>query len=169
MSKNKVIIKGKAFDFSEKTLLLPNSLKKKYIYVDHPGAVAIIPLLSKGRVILIRQFRPALEKFVYEIPAGTIDTGEKPVETAKRELVEEIGYFPGKITKIGELYPAVGYSNETLHIYVASGMKKTTKTSEEDEIIEPKVFSRLQIKKMVKNGKIKDSKTIAAFAMMGWI
>ena len=131
--------------------------------------MAIIPLISKDRAILIRQFRPSLEKYIYEIPAGTIDKGEKPAETAKRELIEEIGYQSRKLTKLGGIYPAVGYSNEILYMFVAEDLKKVDIANEEDEIIEPKVFSRQQVRKMVRNGKINDSKTISAFALLGWV
>jgi ADP-ribose pyrophosphatase len=163
------IASTRSFSFINKTLKLPNGHTGTYLCVEHIGACAIIPLISKDKVVLINQFRIALEKYIWEIPAGTLEKNEKPEICAKRELIEEIGYKAGKIKKLGEIYPAVGYSDEVLHIFKATNLKKTKTRREKDEIIEPKVFTKVQIRQMVRNGKIKDSKTISAFAMLGWV
>ena len=160
---------GKAFSFIEKDVRLPNGHRGTYLCIDHRGAVAVIPLISKNKVVLIRQFRIALEKYIWEIPAGTLDINENPVDCAKRELIEEIGYETRKLKKLGFIYPAVGYSNEKLFMFAAYDLKKTVKASEADEIIMPKIFTKPQVIKMIKDGKIVDSKTISAFALIGWI
>ena len=163
------IASTRSFSFINKTLKLPNGHNGSYLCVEHIGACAIIPLISKDKVILINQFRIALEKYIWEIPAGTLEKNERPEKCANRELTEEIGYKAGKIIKLGEIYPAVGYSDEVLHIFKATDLKKTSIMQEKDEIIKPKVFSKAQVRNMVRSGKIRDSKTISAFAMMGWI
>lgn len=168
MKKTKVA-STRSFSFINKTLKLPNGHTGAYLCVEHIGAAAIIPLISKDKAILIKQFRIALEEYIWEIPAGTLEKNERPERCARRELTEEIGYKAGKIVKLGEIYPAVGYSDEVLHIFKATDLKKTVIMQEQDEIIEPKVFTRAQIRKMIRSGKIRDGKTISAFAMIGWI
>ena len=168
MKKTKIAA-TRSFSFINKTLKLPNGHPGSYLCVEHIGACAIIPLISKDKVILIKQFRIALEKYIWEIPAGTLEKKEKPEKCAKRELIEEIGYKAGRLKKLGEIYPAVGYSDEVLHIFKATDLIKTQVMQEKDEIIEPKMFTRPQIGKMIRSGKIRDSKTISAFAMLGWV
>ena len=167
--KKRTIASARNFSFVNKTLTLPNRHNGSYLCVAHNGAAAVVPLISKDKVILIKQFRIALEKYIWEIPAGTLEKNERPERCAKRELIEETGYKAGKMKKLGEIYPAVGYSDEVLHVFKATDLTKTKIMREKDEIIEPKVFTRPQIGRMIRNGKIRDSKTISAFAMMGWV
>ncbi len=167
--KKRTVASAKNFSFVSKALTLPNGHKGTYLCVEHNGAAAVVPLLSKDKVILIRQFRIALEEYIWEIPAGTLEKNEKPEKCAKRELIEEIGYKAGAMKKLGTIYPAVGYSDEALHLYKATGLKKAKLMQEKDEIIEPKVFTKVQVRKMIRSGRIMDSKTISAFAMMEWV
>ena len=168
MQKTKIAA-TKSFSFINKTLKLPNGHTGSYLCVEHMGACAVVPLISKDKVILINQFRIALEEYIWEIPAGTLEKNERPERCAKRELIEEIGYKAGRLKKLGQIYPAVGYSDEVFHIFKATGLIKTQTMQEKDEIIEPKVFSKVQVRNMVRSGKIRDSKTISAFAIIGWI
>lgn len=163
--------KGRVFDFVRERVRLPNGIKKYYDLVKHRGAVVIIPLLSKDKAVIIRQFRIALNSYIFELPAGSIDKGETPAACAGRELIEEINCKARKIEKVGRLFPCPGYSTEILHIFKATGLKpiKEDSVKDEDEIIEPIVVSRARVRKMFKNGKILDAKTIASFAMIGWL
>ncbi len=161
--------KGRIFDFVNEKVRLPNGITKYYDFIRHRGAVVIIPLLSKDKAVIIRQFRVVVGKYIYELPAGSIDKGEKPSACAKRELIEEIGYRAGKIKYLGDLMPCPGYSTEILRIFKAGSLKEVGHKNEEDEIIEPVVVTRAQVRKMFKSGKILDAKTIASFAMIGWI
>jgi len=172
MNSKKVISKGRIFDFVREKVTLPNGIAKYYDIVKHRGAVVIIPLISKDKAIIIRQFRISVGRYIYELPAGSIDKSEKPLACAKRELIEETGYRAATVKKIGRLIPCPGYSTEILHVFKATGIKKYGKNAhvkDEDEIIEPLIVSRSQIRKMFKSGKILDTKTIASFAMIGWI
>ena len=183
MPKEKTIFKGRIFDLVSRTIDLPNGLSKPYDLVRHRGAAVIIPLLSKDKVVLIKQFRPVLGRYIIELPAGSIDKGEKPSACAKRELIEETGFGAGKIEFLGNIIPCAGYSTEILHIYKATGldpveashaapvhgMSRSAYMKENDEIIEPMIRTKAHIRKMFKDGKIVDAKTIAAFAMIGWV
>ncbi len=187
MNSKKIVSKGRIFDFVKEKVTLPNGITKYYDIVKHRGAVVIIPLISKDKAIIIRQFRISVNQYIYELPAGSIDKGEKPLACAKRELIEETGYSAATVKKIGRLIPCPGYSTEILHIFKATGIKvgdgfetlpdrqagrpygKNVHAKDPDEIIEPLIATRSQIRKMFKSGKILDAKTIASFAMIGWI
>jgi len=101
--------------------------------VEHPGAVAILPVISRDRILLINQYRYPVGKWILEVPAGTIKDGESPDECALRELEEETGYKARILKKMLTIYPSPGYSTESIHIYVASGLEKSTQKLEEDE------------------------------------
>ena len=102
-----------------RAMTLPNGLKIKKDLVLHPGAAMIIPFLSTDKLIILRQYRSTLNKYLYEFPAGTIDPGEKPAACARREIMEEAGYRAGQLTKLGIIYPIPGYSNEIIHVFKA--------------------------------------------------
>lgn len=138
----------------------------KLEYIEHPGAVLIIPVLNNGDIIMIKQFRPVVNSYIWELPAGTLEKNESPVNCAKRELIEEVGYKTNKIKKLGSIYPCPGYSNEKILIYKATALVKTNRNVMEDEIIEEHVLKISEIKKLISNGKIVDSKTLAALLML---
>src|ERR1700690_4484879 len=96
---------------------LPNGRTVRITYIDHPGAVIIDPFLNKDTIVMMRQFRPALNKYIYELPAGTLDPDESNAVCARRELLEETGFKPKKLTKLGSIYPVPGYSTEIIHIF----------------------------------------------------
>ncbi|MFA5104010.1 MAG: NUDIX hydrolase [Candidatus Margulisiibacteriota bacterium] len=182
MSSKAFVHKGRIFDFVREKITLPNGITKLYDFVKHRGAVVIIPLISRDKVVIIRQFRVVVNQYIYELPAGSIDKGEKPLACAKRELIEETGYRATAIKKIGKLIPCPGYSTEVLHIFQAKGLvlveaphatpvhgNLSPIKCDPDEIIEPLIVSRSQIRKMFRSGKILDAKTIASFAMIGWL
>lgn len=135
--------------------------------VVHPGAVAILPILSRDKVILVRQFRYATKRELWEIPAGTLDKGEKPLHCARRELEEETGYKAKIFTKLAAFYPCPGYSSEIIHLYQATQLIKTYAHPEMDEDITIKIFSRSEIRKLLDRRKFIDAKTI--IGLMTWI
>lgn len=169
MKRKQTIHKGRIFDFVNEKVHLPNGISKRYDFVRHKGAVVVIPLLSKDKAVIIRQFRVVIGKYIYELPAGSIDKGEKPAACAKRELIEETGYKAGKTEFLGNIIPCPGYSTEVLKIFKATSLKDVGHNNEEDEIIEPVAVTKGQVRKMFKDGRIVDAKTIASFAMIGWI
>lgn len=166
--KRSFINRGKIFDLARMRGKLPNGRSIDYTYISHPGAVVIISFF-KNKVVLIWQYRAVIGKYIYELPAGTINKNEKPLACAKRELIEETGYAADKMNYITGIYPVPGYSTELLKIYKAAGLKKVKGCTEEDEIIDVKMFSKTQIRSLFKSGKIIDAKTIAGLAMVGWL
>jgi ADP-ribose pyrophosphatase len=127
--------------------------------VVFPEAVAVLPLLGERRVVLLRQFRAPLNDYIIEVPAGVVDRGETPEETAKRELIEETGYHPRVLEKLGSFTPTPGYSSEVLHVYVARDLEYVGARPERYEVIEPLVVEFSEAYKMVLEGVIRDMKT----------
>lgn len=168
MSK-RLVFNGKLLKVFTEKKKLPNGYIANLEIIEHPGAVLAIPFLSKNKVVLLKQFRPVIDSYIYELPAGTIDEGEKPAACIKRELIEEIGYAAGKIKKIGVIFPVPGYSTEKIFIYEARDLKKEKIDIQVDEIIYSFEVTRSQVKDLFKKGKLVDSKTISAFAMCGWL
>jgi len=142
-------------------LVLPNGRQTTFTIVEHPGAVAIVPVHSNGDIVLLRQFRPTIGEEIYEIPAGTIEKGEAPLATAKREIIEETGFKAKQWTKIAEFYTAPGFCTEFMHVYVARGLSPATADGDADEILKPVRMTIDAALKLIKSRKIRDAKTIA--------
>jgi ADP-ribose pyrophosphatase len=128
--------------------------------VLHPGGVTAIPVLEDGRILLIRQFRYAIGDFILELPAGKLDSGQTPVDTIARELEEEIGYSAGSLTHACTFYTTPGFSNESIHFFIAQHLTKTTQRLEEGEHITVEAHSLSECLRMIEDGEIRDGKTI---------
>ncbi len=128
--------------------------------IDHPEAVAVVPFIDKEHIIMVRQWRYAIEEETLEIPAGKMDKGESIEEAVQRELAEETSYKAGTLKKIISYFPAVAYSNEIIHIFYASDLSLCSSTIEEEEITKVEKISFKEALNMVFTGKIKDGKTI---------
>lgn len=165
----KIIHKGRVITLVAEDRLLPNGVRIKAEIVEHPGAVVIVPFLSEDKVILLHQYRPAIKRFLYEFPAGTLKTGEDVLACAKRELIEETGYRGARFKKLGQIYPVPGYATEIITIFSARTLSPAYAQGDPDEVIRVKIFSKLQLKKLFKSGKIKDAKTICGLTMCGII
>ena len=165
----KNVFKGKLLKVYVKKVRLPNGHLATFEIIRHPGAALIIPFLSKDKLIMLRQLRPVIESYIYELPAGTIDKGESPLECARREIVEETGYSAKKMKRLGFIYPVPGYSTEKIVIYKADGLSSRPRHAEKDEIIELEVLTRAAVRRLFKSGRIVDAKTIAALAFCGWL
>lgn len=165
----KEVYKGKLLHLYKKKIKLPHGRLGNFEVIKHPGAALIVPFVSKTKVIILKQLRAVIGKYIYEFPAGTIDNNEKPLSCATREIIEETGFAANKFTKIGKIYPVPGYSTEIIHMYKAEGLIKKAHNFDEDEVIESEVMTKTQLIKLFKSGKIIDSKTICALAFLGWI
>jgi len=165
----KPLYKGKLLDLWRKKIKLPNGYTACLEIIKHPGASLIIPFLDKNRIIFLRQYRPVIDSYIYELPAGTLDKGEDPLACCRREIVEETGYAAAKLKRLGFIYPVPGYSTEKITIYKAEGLKKTARNIQKDEVIRGLVFTKSRVSRLFKAGKIVDAKTIAALAMCGWL
>ncbi|MBF0571676.1 MAG: NUDIX hydrolase [Candidatus Omnitrophica bacterium] len=148
---------------------LPNGRTTRITIINHPGAVIIVPFLNKDTVVMLRQFRPALKKYIYELPAGTFDPHESMAVCARRELLEETGLKAQKLTKLGFIYPVPGYSTEVIHIYKAEQLTLTLGQPEEYEVIETMPMTRSKIRGLMTQGKLVDAKSICAFVFSGWL
>ena len=158
MRKN--IFKGRVLSLSLYTLSV-NKRKVTREVIEHPGAAAILAI-ENGKVLLVRQHRFP-HGYVLEIPAGTLEKGEKPLKCAHRELREETGHTAKKMTPLIKYYPSIGYNTEIIHCYIASGLKKVGDLQlDHDEIMSVVKIDFKKVIKMIMSGKITDSKTICA-------
>jgi ADP-ribose pyrophosphatase len=153
------IYKGKIFDIRIDEIREGDVEYKRDIVV-HPGSCVIVPVFADKTVALVRQYRHAAEKYLLEIPAGTLEKGEDPETGAIRELEEEVGFVAGKIEKLSEFYVSPGFVTEKMHLYLATDLTETSQKLEEDELIEIERISFPQAFEMIKTGEIEDAKTI---------
>ena len=169
MDKTKLIHKGRLLEFSTRRTTLPNGCTVHLEVIKHPGAALIVPFLSRDRVIILRQLRPVIRRYLYELPAGTCDGNERPHSCARREIIEETGYRAGQLTRLGMIYPVPGYSTEKITFYKAEKLTAACGTPDHDEIIRTHIVTKSQVRNMVARGKIVDAKTLCAFALCGWL
>lgn len=132
-------------------------------YIHHDGAAAVVPVLDDGRVLMVSQYRNALERYTLEIPAGKLDDPNEPgLVCARRELEEETGYMSENLEWLATLRTTVAFCNERIEIYVAKNLIPTHQHLDEDEYVDVKAYTLEELKEMIFTGKIEDSKTIAA-------
>ncbi|MBN1967377.1 MAG: NUDIX hydrolase [Anaerolineae bacterium] len=153
---------GKLVKLYVETVELPNGQTAIREIVRHPGAVAMVPLLDNGDVVLVRQYRVAARRLVLEIPAGTLEPGEDPEIAARRELQEEVGYWPGKLERLGGEFTAPGYTSEYIHLYLATGLEPSRLDEDDDEFLETVQLPFDEALRRVENGEIEDGKTMIA-------
>lgn len=165
----KTVFKGKLLKVYVKKVRLPNGYVATFEMIRHPGASLIIPFLTKDKVVMLRQLRPVIKSYIYELPAGILGRGESPLSCARREIIEETGYSAKKFTLLGKIYPVPGYSTEKIFIYKAESLKLSPRSLEKDEVIRPYLFTRRNIKNLFLKGRIVDAKTIAALAFCEWL
>lgn len=139
----------------------------KRVRIDHPEAAAVVPFLSDREILLVRQYRYALGRETLEIPAGKLDPSEKPEECAGRELLEETGYEAGSLTLLYAYAPAIGYSNELIHIYAGRNLRKLQNEIDQREISSVESFTIEEISSMIREGRIIDGKTLIGLAVLG--
>ena len=157
--KSKSIFQGRIVNLQIEDHILPDGREASFEIIHHPGGAAALPLLDDGRVVLIRQFRPALQQIIIELPAGKLESGEAPETCIRRELEEEIGYRCGRLAPLGRMWPAVGFCDELIHLFLAHDLEHVTASPEADEFIEPLILPFSTVLKMVADGEITDGKT----------
>lgn len=141
----------------------------KRVRIDHPEASAMIPFITESEILMVRQFRYALGRETIEIPAGKVDPGEKPDECVIRELKEETGYEARRVERLYTYAPAIGYSNELIHIFSGYDLQRIQKTIDEREIASVERIPLGRVKAMVKEGRIQDGKTLLALSLLGFM
>ncbi len=159
----------KRFTLEEETLTLPNGLTTKHVTLTHPGAVLIIPITENNTLILLRQYRPSIKQWIYEFPAGTLESGEDITLCAQRELAEEAQLQAKEWLALGECLPAPGFCNEVQYLFAAKGLSPCHAEMDDDEVIEVVEFSIEQVKAMIAGNEIQDSKTIVHSAVPNYL
>jgi ADP-ribose pyrophosphatase len=155
-----LIYKGKIIDLQVDTIALPSGRSAIREVVKHPGGVVAIPLLEDGRLLLIRQFRYPLQKYILEFPAGKLDSGQSPLDTILRELEEETGYRAATMTYQFSFHTSPGFCDEIIHLFLASGLTPVAQCLEEGEHITVERYSLGDCLRMIEGGDIADAKTI---------
>lgn len=160
------IYAGRVVGLSRETVVLPGGKEAVREVVQHPGAVAMAPMLSPTEVILLRQFRYPAGKTIWEIPAGTLEPGETPLECAKRELIEETGYRAGKMEPIGGFFTTPGFCNEFLHLFLATELEPFESNLDKDEQIVTHRMSFDEALRKIESGEIVDAKTLVGLLIV---
>ena len=160
------IYDGRILKLRLDTVRLPSGRVTKREIVEHDDSIAIVAIDGDDNVLLVKQFRKAVEKEVLEIPAGGIEPGEEPVAAVKRELREETGFLPQRVERIGGFYASPGYSSEFLHLFVASDLTPEKLQAEDTESIKVERVPISQILELIRTGAINDAKSVAGLLML---
>lgn len=163
--KQRLFYQGRKFSFEVSRLRLPNKSEGEWECVRHPGGALAVPITADGKLILVRQYRFAIAGRILEFPAGTVEQGEEPLDTVKREIQEETGYRAQKWQKLGEFPLAPGYSDEMIYAFVAQDLEKLEQPLEQDddEDIETVLMTPEQLEKAILEGEAIDAKSISSF------
>ena len=159
--KRETLFEGPIFRVERFEIELPDGKVATRDAVRHPGAVVILPLLGDGRVLLIRNYREVVRRWLYELPAGKLEPGESPDEAAPRELEEETGHRAGSLTKMTEFLATPGMCDERMHVYLAQDLEPTAQRLDEGEHIEVVPTPIGEALEMVRDGRVEDAKTVA--------
>jgi ADP-ribose pyrophosphatase len=167
----KVVHTGRVFTTQIESITLPNGHPLEAEMVRHPGSVVLVPVADDGSLVLVRQYRHAVGRPVWELPAGTLKPSEEPAAAAARECQEEIGLIPARLDYLGAYYPTPGYCDEIMHFYRATGLRKPSVNdpvahADADEDIETGWFDRDAVRGMIASGEIVDLKTIGGLALL---
>jgi len=157
---SKTVYRGKLLHVFEDEVRLPNGRHAQREYIRHPGAAVMVPLTDPETVVLVRQFRYPLARHFYELPAGKIDSGEEPLQTAKRELREECGYEAVEWRHLATIHPCIGYADERMEFYLARQLNHVGHAPDEDEFLEKVTVGFAEALRWVRVGKITDQKTV---------
>ncbi len=163
---NETVYRGRVFDVTVAEIA-DGDLRYKREIVNHHGSAVIIPVFADLSVALVRQYRHAAGKYLWEIPAGTLRETEDPAEGARRELEEEIGVAAGAIEKLAEFYVSPGFLTEKMHLYLATELAETAQSLDEDEVLSIGKFSFHELFDKIREGEIEDAKTIIGIALAG--
>lgn len=166
------VFEGRIFTVNVESITLPKGHRLEAEIIRHPGSVVLIAMTDADEVFLVRQYRHAIGRRAWELPAGSLKHGEDPRDAAARECHEEIGLIPSAIEHLGSFYPTPGYCDEEMNYYRATGLRAPTPEdaaahADEDEDIEPRAFSLATIREMIAAREIVDLKTVAGLTLIG--
>ena len=158
-----LVAHGAIIDYYQDTIQIPNGNIAKWDFIKHNGAAAVVPVDEKGRIIMVRQFRNALDRYTLEIPAGGLKTPEEPTrDAAARELEEETGYRASHVELLISVRTTVAFCNEKIDIYLATGLVPGSQHLDEDEYVQVGAYTVEELTEKIYAGEIQDSKTVAA-------
>jgi ADP-ribose pyrophosphatase len=165
------IYEGRIFTLQIETITLPKGGTLDAEIIRHPGSVVIVPVTDDEQVMLVRQYRPAIGRWAWELPAGSLKPGEDVEGAARRECHEEVGLIPSRLERLGAFFPTPGYCDEEMHFFHATGLREPRADDEaahqdEDEDIEARAFALDEIRRMIASGEIIDLKTLGGLALL---
>jgi ADP-ribose pyrophosphatase len=165
--KKRLFFGGRKFDFEVNRLRLPNGAEGDWECIRHPGGALAVPVTPEGDLVLVKQYRFAVQGRILEFPAGTVEVNEDPAETIRREIEEETGYRASQWRKLGEFILAPGYSDEMIYAYLAQGLEKLDRppAQDEDEDIEVVLMSPEALEAAILAGEPVDSKSMSSFLL----
>jgi ADP-ribose pyrophosphatase len=158
---SKVLFRGRVFALKRDRVAEPSGIVTTREVIGHPGSVVVLPVLSDGRIVLIRQYRHAAGQYLWELVAGHKEPMESAATGVHRELLEETGYTARRIRKLLEIFPSPGLLAERMDIFLAEGLIKGKAQPEEDEKITQRIVTLREAEKWIHSGKIRDSKSVA--------
>ena len=151
---------GRIIDVNRLEVELPNGRRTSRDIVRHPGASAVVALTETGKIAVVRQYRTALDRVTVEIPAGKLDPGEDPEDCARRELLEETGFVPGRLRYLTTIATSCGFADEVIHIYMATNLELDEACPDDDEFLNVDLVPLSELIDAVLDGKIEDAKTV---------
>ena len=158
----RTVYEGRILSLEVDRVVEPSGKEVDREVVRHRGSVGILPVTEDGRLVLVRQYRYAVQEDLLEIPAGHIDPGESPDEAARRELIEETGYTASTWRKLAEFFPAPGFTDERMHLFLATGLRAGEPSPEDDESIECVSIPLEEALDLLRTGAVADAKTLVA-------
>ena len=159
--KSRSLYTGSVFGVRQDRVIEPGGIRVTRDVVTHHGSVVLLPVLSDGRILLVRQYRHAVGQFLWELVAGRIEPGEPHLAAARRELLEETGYTARRFRKLLDVFPTPGFVSERMIVYAATGLTAGRARPESDERITTRAFSLRQLERMIQRGTLRDAKSIA--------
>ena len=168
--RHEIVYEGRIFDVVRDRVRLPKGIEATLEIVRHPGSVVLLPMPDAGHVILVKQYRYAVDRWVWELAAGSLEPDEDPIEGARRECEEETGLAAGDIEFLGAFYPTPGYCDERMNFYrltrLAPPAGRPPASPDHDEDIRTESFSLDDVRRMIREGQIIDLKTVAGIALL---
>jgi ADP-ribose pyrophosphatase len=167
----RTVFQGRVFNLQIETIRLPKGGELQAEIIRHPGSVVIVPITAENEIILVRQYRPAIGRWAWELPAGSLKPGEDVERAARRECQEETGLMPSQLERMGSYFPTPGYCDEEMTFFKATGLRTPGPEDEEahrdeDEDIEARAFAHAELRHMIEAGELIDLKTVAGLSLI---
>jgi len=157
-----MIYQGRVFSVRRDRVVEPGGIEVSRDVVIHPGSVVLLPVFRGGEILLVRQYRHSVRRFLWELVAGRIEAGESPLAAARRELAEETGYTARRFRKLMDVFPTPGFLSEHMVVFACTELSAGAARPEEDERIEARRFTLRALERMMQSGELRDTKTIAS-------